>query len=230
MSSLQKRDQILDAAERVFRAKGLSGATTREIAREVGCADGTLYVHFDHRLELFVALVERSLPGFRCPIDELQHRVGDRTVRANLEEVLHGALGFQKQVIPILAAFFSEPELLTGFRGVLNQRSDGPLTSIRAIEDYIRGEQNLGRVTKRIQPRAVAFNLLGACFYRTFLSHLLGESMHPNQNAFVKGAIGALNLRATRSPKPSTTADPPPATAPDSPAKSESPASTIPPE
>jgi len=217
----------------VFRAKGLSGATTREIAREVGCADGTLYVHFDDRLALFLAVLERTLPGFLIPLRALEHRVGERTVRANLEEVLHGALGFQNQIIPMMASFFAEPELLEGFRDVLHRRKQGPRTSIRAVEDYIRAEQERGRIPKRVQPRAVAFALLGSCFYRSFLNQFLGDSMSPNQGVFVRGIIGALDLRprrATSSPKPSTKAGPRPATAPGSEARLENPASTTPPD
>lgn len=232
MPALQKREQILQAAERVFRAKGLSGATTREIAREVGCADGTLYVHFDDRLALFLAILERTLPGFLKPLHALEHKVGKRSVRANLAEVLHGALGFQNEVMPMVAGLFAEPELLNGYRDVLRSRNAGPKRSIQAIEDYIAAEQRRLRVPKSVNPRAVAFTLLGACFYRTFLNHFLGDNMAPAQDAFVDGVIGALNLRmprVTRGPVLSTKPIPRPATAPDLPAKSENPASTIPP-
>ena len=230
MSSPQKREQILDAAERVFRSKGLSGATTREIAREVGCADGTLYLHFDDRLALFLAIVERTIPGYRKPLENLQNQVGLRTVRGNLEDVLHGALGFQDQIMPMVASLFAEPELLNNFRDVLRRGQQGPLSSLRAVEDYLRAEQQFGRVPKRLQPRAVAFSLLGACFYRTFLNHLLGEPMSPGQDAFVRGLVSALDLRVTRTPKLSTKAGRLQATTPDLPAKSESPISTTPPE
>lgn len=228
---MQKREQILEAAERVFRAKGLSGATTREIAREVGCADGTLYVHFDDRLALFLAVLERTLPGFLNPLHALEHCVGKQSVRANLEEVLHGALGFQHQIMPLIGGLLAEPELLNGFREVVRQRGSGPQSSLLAIESYIRAEQRLGRVPRSVHPRAVAFTLLGACFYRTFLNHFLGDALGPEQDAFVRGVVGSLNLarsRATSTPKPSTKAAPHPATPLDSAAKQRTRVSTIP--
>ncbi len=218
LSSVQKREQILEAAERVFRAKGLSGATTREIAREVGCADGTLYLHFDDRIALFLAVLERTLPGFLVPLSALEHEVGKRTVRANLEEVLHGALGFQNQIMPLIGGLLAEPELLKNFQDVLRRRDMGPYRSIAALEDYIGAEQRLGRVPQSVQARTVALTLLGACFYRAFLSHFLGEAMPFDQATFVAGVVGALRLqkpRATKSPKPSTKAGRSPTTAPD---------------
>jgi AcrR family transcriptional regulator len=53
------KQRLLDAAERVIRTKGLAAASTREIAREAGCADGTLYNHFSDRADLF-AIINRS--------------------------------------------------------------------------------------------------------------------------------------------------------------------------
>lgn len=193
---MHKREQIIEAAGRVFRAKGLSGTTTREIAREVGCADGTLYVHFDDRIALFLAVLEQNLPGFLKPLEALAQQVGRRTVRANLEAVLHGALEFQDQMLPMITSLFAEPELLKAHRDVLRRRNMGPHRSLQAVEDYLRAEQETGRVGRGCDPRAAAFMLLGACFYRTFLDHLMGESHAPPRARFVRDVVSSLNLGA----------------------------------
>jgi AcrR family transcriptional regulator len=46
------RQRILEAAERVFSRDGLQGATTREIAREAGVNEVTLFRHFRTRDDL----------------------------------------------------------------------------------------------------------------------------------------------------------------------------------
>ena len=46
------RQRILDAAERVFSRDGFQGATTREIAREAGVNEVTLFRHFRTRDDL----------------------------------------------------------------------------------------------------------------------------------------------------------------------------------
>jgi AcrR family transcriptional regulator len=48
---------ILDAAERVFTAKGYDGANTDEIATEAGVARSVLYRHFATKAELFHSAV-----------------------------------------------------------------------------------------------------------------------------------------------------------------------------
>lgn len=56
----QTRNQILDAAERVFYNKGVSRATLTDIADEAGVTRGAIYWHFENKSELFNAMHERE--------------------------------------------------------------------------------------------------------------------------------------------------------------------------
>jgi AcrR family transcriptional regulator len=55
----KRRNQILDAAARLFARKGYKGATIREIAREAGVAEGTIYNYFDSKHDLLISLPQR---------------------------------------------------------------------------------------------------------------------------------------------------------------------------
>jgi AcrR family transcriptional regulator len=55
--SAEVRQLILDAAERVFTAKGYDGSNTDEIAAEAGVARSVLYRHFETKADLFRAAV-----------------------------------------------------------------------------------------------------------------------------------------------------------------------------
>ena len=54
-----RREQILEAATRVFAEKGFRRATTREVAREAGVSEGTIYNYFDDKDALMVAILDR---------------------------------------------------------------------------------------------------------------------------------------------------------------------------
>jgi AcrR family transcriptional regulator len=54
-----RRKQILDAAIKVFAAKGVHRATIREIARAAGLADGTIYNYFENKNALLLAILDR---------------------------------------------------------------------------------------------------------------------------------------------------------------------------
>lgn len=51
------RQRLLEAAARVFARDGLAGATTREIAREAGVNEVTLFRHFQTKDRLLAAVV-----------------------------------------------------------------------------------------------------------------------------------------------------------------------------
>jgi AcrR family transcriptional regulator len=56
--SCNGRSRVIDAAERLFRARGYNNVTMRDIAREVGIQQASLYYHFESKEQLYVAVTE----------------------------------------------------------------------------------------------------------------------------------------------------------------------------
>ena len=54
-----RRNQILDSAAAVFAEKGFHRATTKEIARRAGIAEGTIYNYFDSKDDLLIGMMAR---------------------------------------------------------------------------------------------------------------------------------------------------------------------------
>jgi AcrR family transcriptional regulator len=55
----ERRESILQAAERIFARRGLHGTPTMEIANEAGISQAYLFRLFPTKIELFVALAQR---------------------------------------------------------------------------------------------------------------------------------------------------------------------------
>src|SRR5574341_2489090 len=53
------KEELLQAALKVVSEKGYLGATTREIAREAGVTELTLFRHFGSKKKLFEGLLEK---------------------------------------------------------------------------------------------------------------------------------------------------------------------------
>jgi AcrR family transcriptional regulator len=68
-----KKQQILEAAARVFRQKGYDRATLRDIANEAGLLPGSLYYHIRSKEDLLRQVVEQ-------PIRELYGQLEDLVV------------------------------------------------------------------------------------------------------------------------------------------------------
>ncbi|MBO0795580.1 MAG: TetR/AcrR family transcriptional regulator [Ktedonobacteraceae bacterium] len=54
-----RRNQILDAATHVFAEKGFHRATIKDIARQAGIADGTIYTYFASKADVLLAILNR---------------------------------------------------------------------------------------------------------------------------------------------------------------------------
>ena len=55
----ERRNEILDVAERLFAKKGFDNTSTNDILDEVGIARGTLYYHFKSKEDILDAMIER---------------------------------------------------------------------------------------------------------------------------------------------------------------------------
>lgn len=54
-----RREQVLDAATKVFAERGFHKATIKQIASEAGVSDGTIYNYFTDKSELLLGLLDR---------------------------------------------------------------------------------------------------------------------------------------------------------------------------
>ena len=68
---IDKRDYILDVAERVFSEKGFDGASTRLISGEAGVNMAMLNYYFGSKEGLFLEIFERKISSFQNIIQNL---------------------------------------------------------------------------------------------------------------------------------------------------------------
>ena len=63
------REALIDAAEHVFRAKGVAHATLSDVAAAAGVTRGAIYWHFRDKAELFEAMCERAAMPMEAMLD-----------------------------------------------------------------------------------------------------------------------------------------------------------------
>ena len=78
----QRREVILDAAEKVFGGMGYHEATTREIASAAGVSEALLYQHFPGKRQLFEAVIKRAAASLEQRI--VAARIAAEPLRAGL--------------------------------------------------------------------------------------------------------------------------------------------------
>src|SRR5437870_12719349 len=75
MQAAVTREQLLDAAERVFREQGVAHTSLTEVAASAGVTRGAVYWHFKDKADLFSAMCERAT----LPLDAMLVEAGGKT-------------------------------------------------------------------------------------------------------------------------------------------------------
>src|SRR5215213_8252208 len=88
----EKKREILDAASRVFRRRGLHAAGMRDIAAELGMAVGNLYYYFRDKEDLLAFVQESALSRLLDMAAQVRalDLPADRKLRLLLEEHVVG--------------------------------------------------------------------------------------------------------------------------------------------
>lgn len=151
-----RRTQILMGAAQVFAKKGFHRATTKEIARQAGVAEGTIYNYFDNKRDLLMAMVEMlGTRSIKATI--LDHPPDDPKEFFSL--LLHDRYQLLKEyghiMAPMIAEIFSDPDL----REAIYQSILMPVAE--PIEQYIQRRIDSGEF-KPVNPIVITRALIGS--------------------------------------------------------------------
>ncbi len=152
---LEKKREILDAASRVFRRKGLHASGMRDIAAELGMAVGNLYYYFKDKEELLAFVQEDTLNGLL----DLAARVRGQELRADakLFLLIEGHVVLLNEGTPGSLAHLEVEALGEAWRRAIQERRDIYERAFREIvEDGIAAG-----VFRAVDPKVSALAILG---------------------------------------------------------------------
>jgi len=96
----RRREEILDAAARVFAERGYPGTDVQVVADELAVGKGTVYRYFPAKRELFLAAVDRGMRRLKADID------------ANTGDVVDPLARIAQAIRTHLAFFDTNPEFI----------------------------------------------------------------------------------------------------------------------
>ena len=155
-----RREQIVEAATRVFAEKGFRRATTREVAREAGVSEGTIYNYFEDKDDLLMAILHR--------LNETERRVEDfeedtaTDFRGFLEEYLRRRMSLIWENREVFRVVLSEMLVNAELRELYLRQVVEP--TMRMAEENFRSRMDQGEVRETDAPlamRSVAGAVLG---------------------------------------------------------------------
>lgn len=120
------RRRILDAAERVFGARGYLGATTRDIARRAGIQKRMVFYYYPSKDELYRAVLERIIAGMVAIHEQFRAEPGPVGIGEAVEGIVAFAAANLDAVMLLLREIIDDgphlPELARAHLGPLFER------------------------------------------------------------------------------------------------------------
>lgn len=188
---MRTRERLLEATRQVIQARGSARATTKDIARAAGVAEGTLFKYFERKDDLLLAVVQEHLPSFLAVTQPEQ--AGSRTVVEQLETIAHAAISYYAQLVPLVIAICGDTALLTRQRDWMQAQQVGPRRLFERVADYIAAEQHLGRLDAERDAMSIATLLLGPAFQYAFLRYFMDADPLPvSEQQLVADLVQAL--------------------------------------
>ncbi len=117
----QRREEIINACERLYRTMGFREITLKEIGKVTAFSRPTIYNYFHTREEIFLALFKREYDRWNADLEDFL-AAHERISRDELAHVLADSLAKREQLLKLLAMnnydmeANSRPEMLTEFK------------------------------------------------------------------------------------------------------------------
>ena len=156
-ASPRRRDEVIDAAARVFHEKGYAAASIQDVADELGMLKGSVYHYIDSKQDLLFAIIEDV---HRRTMDELEQWVsieGGALVR--LRAFLHGQVLSYCRNVERVGVFLQDMRSLSEDQRVriLDERDRYD----RVVRDLIRSGQEEGVIDPEVDPKLAAMAIFG---------------------------------------------------------------------
>ena len=179
-----KRIRILDAALKIFASRGFYNAKVSEVAKEAGVADGTIYLYFESKDALLIALFEDRMQRLIARAnDEIARSEGTVLDKIRQAIALHLSLVVDD---PDLAEFITV-ELRQS--GKFIKEYDNPKFTeyLRIFRDLILAGQEQGLIRRTVDARLVVRAIFGALDELLLTLSLTHRNRSVDINATVDG-------------------------------------------
>jgi len=193
-------ERILEAARAVFIEHGIA-ATTAEVAKRAGVAEGSIFKRFATKAELFKQAMQIDLddPDFLRTLVAAQD---DDDPREVLYEVGVQTVAFFRRIMPAMILQFG-----TGKKGALLPEqlmgpNSPPLRALKTLAAFFERHMKAGRMRKH-EPEIVARMMLGSIQSYVFFEILLRaqQKMPLPVEEYLRGLINVLWTGCEPAPK-----------------------------
>lgn len=156
--ALETRNQLLDAAEKVFFDKGFGQTSLMDIAEAAGLSRGAIYWHFKNKSDLFEAMTDR----IRLPLEILTDACADKDEPNPLGKLRDFCIQVMKETTRnprrkrVLSILFFKCELNSEAKQLEIRRQTGTLEYLQTIELCLKRAIEKGQLPDKLNAHQAA--------------------------------------------------------------------------
>jgi len=176
----EKERKILDAAIAVIAEKGFSAASTSEIARQAGVAEGTIFRYFKTKKDILRGILIRlgnviAEPLVVYGLKKILYQDGREDLRAGIKMVLKDRMAIIDAVFPMLRIVITEAMYHEDIRQILYDKIIS-----RAVEVFAEYHREMvdkglmkGEIDAVVAGRSILANLVLFFVYRNLFGPMI---------------------------------------------------------
>ncbi len=103
----ERKQELIDTAERLFLEKGYEQTTVADIVREIEVAQGTFYYYFSSKEEILEAIIEKDITALEENVRQIMSRE-DANAAVKLNAVVNSIIGISASRREIMDYLYEE--------------------------------------------------------------------------------------------------------------------------
>lgn len=159
----ETREQLLDAAERVFHAKGVARATLDDIARDAGMTRGAIYWHFKNKTDIFTAMCDRVTLPMQAMLNAQLADPGEDPLGqlASDGARILSLVASDPRTLRVFEIILFKTELSEVVAEVMAEEAERAATCRNQLATILRAAQQKGQIPAHVDCYLAAFALNG---------------------------------------------------------------------
>ncbi|MGW4094110.1 TetR/AcrR family transcriptional regulator [Nocardia sp. NPDC004718] len=159
---MSRRERILRATSDIIRREGLTALTTKKVATEAGCAEGTIFNHFGDKGGLLAAVLASSLPEVQS-LYESADAARQLGLTEALTSVILRLIDFYRASYPLVASALAERALFERYAAAHRKNGTGPRQAWTVVRELLHRYLEEGVLRQDVDVDMLALQIVGAC-------------------------------------------------------------------
>lgn len=158
----ETRHRILDGAVEVFGRQGVSQTSLNDIAKEAGVTRGAIYWHFDNKVDMFNAMIERLVCPLLLKSEERETLMASDPlgfIRSAVEEFL-GKLVHDPSFRRVFEIFWHKCEYVGDLAALRHKHLEEGESHIDIIQQAMSLAQEKGQLAPGLTPHQATIGLV----------------------------------------------------------------------